>query len=153
MSTAAPSRRPSSIPAASARCARRGAAQGIKVRTGEISVIRNARLDPGWASVRRHVFGISGRAIATMIYTSGYNDVMRMYAAAQADGFDYNLAFIGSEFSRELATPFEQAYMRDLFDYGYQRALAGKAWVHRPPIGQDLPAAPPPVPEAAKGTP
>ena len=38
-----------------------------------------------------------------MIYTSGYNDVMRMYAAAQADGFDYNLAFIGSEFSRELA--------------------------------------------------
>ncbi len=126
---------------------------GKQVRSGQVSVIRNGRLDPGWASVRRRVFGITGRAISTMIYSSGYGDVVRMWTAAQQDGFDYNLAFIGSEFSRELATPFEQAYMRELFDYGYQRALDGKAWVKRPPIGKDLAMAPPAVPEAARGTP
>ena len=60
-----------------------------------------------------------------MISASGYNDVVRIYAAAQADGVDYNLAFIGSDFTREYAKPFEQAYMRALFDYGYQRALSG----------------------------
>ena len=35
----------------------------------------------------------------------------------------------------------------------YLRGLTGKAWVSRPPIGRDLPAAPPAIPEAAKGVP
>ncbi|MBX6747555.1 MAG: patatin-like phospholipase family protein, partial [Acetobacteraceae bacterium] len=58
-------------------------------------IIRNGRLDPEWASVDRRTLGITGRAITAMIAASGYNDVLRIYAAAERDGVDYNLAYIG----------------------------------------------------------
>ena len=69
-----------------------------------------------------------------MIAISGYNDVIRIYALAQRDGVDYNLAFIGSDFNQVLPSPFDPAFMRALYDYGYQRALRGYDWAKKPPI-------------------
>jgi hypothetical protein len=95
-------------------------------------VIRNGRLDPEWASVDRRTLGITGRAIAAMIAASGFNDVWRIYAAAERDGVDFNLAYIGRDFTVEYDKPFEQSYMRPLYEYGRERALRGDAWVKRP---------------------
>jgi len=46
---------------------------------------------------------------------------------------DYNLAYIGSDFKAPRDRAFDQAYMRALFDYGYQEAVAGRAWHKTPP--------------------
>ena len=43
-------------------------------------IIRNGRLDPEWANVERSFVKITGRAISTMIFYSGYNDVIRIYS-------------------------------------------------------------------------
>ncbi|MBY0335488.1 MAG: patatin-like phospholipase family protein [Acetobacteraceae bacterium] len=96
-------------------------------------IIRNARLDPEWAAVERRTMGVAGRAISTMIASSGQNDVLRMWVLAQADRMDYNLAFIGTDFEVPYERPFDQGYMRALFAYGEQRMRAGGAWVDRPP--------------------
>ena len=40
----------------------------------------------------------------------------------------------GKTLTLEYDKPFEQSYMRPLFEYGRQRALRGDAWVKRPPI-------------------
>ena len=97
-------------------------------------VIRNGRLDPEWATTERNTMGIAGRAIATMIAASGLNDVIRMYNTTQRDGIAFNLAYIGSDFTQKLPEPFDQAYMRALFDYGYQRARRGYDWAKQPPV-------------------
>lgn len=97
-------------------------------------IIRNARLDPSWASVDRRTISIASRAIATMIAASGYNDILRIYNAAARDRIDFNLAFIGPDFPGTYTTPFEQSYMRELFAYGYERARRGYDWAKRPPI-------------------
>ena len=52
----------------------------------------------------------------------------------QRDGIDYNLAFIGPDFDQVLPSAFDNAYIRALFDYGYQRALKGYDWAKRPPV-------------------
>ena len=78
--------------------------------------------------------GIAERAIDTMISASGINDVIRMYNITQHDGIDFNLAYIGRDFTEKLPAPFDQGYMRALFDYGYQRARRGYDWAKRPPI-------------------
>ena len=96
-------------------------------------VIRNARLDPDWADVERRTLGIAGRAISTMIAASGYNDVLRIYANTQRDGIGFHLAFIGSDFDRELPSPFDQPYMRALFEYGLDKARRGYPWATQPP--------------------
>lgn len=109
-------------------------ARRLPVAPARAWVIRNARLDPEWADVERRTYGIAGRAISSMIAASGYNDVLRIHAAAQRDHVDFNLAFIGADFTVEYDKPFDPAYMRPLFEYGRQRALAGDAWVKQPPV-------------------
>ncbi len=78
--------------------------------------------------------GIASRAIATMIAASGLNDVLRMYSTTQRDGIGFNLAYIGPDFTEVLPEPFDQAYMRALFDYGYQRARRGYDWSKAFPV-------------------
>ncbi|SKA31026.1 Predicted acylesterase/phospholipase RssA, contains patatin domain [Enhydrobacter aerosaccus] len=95
-------------------------------------LIRNGRLDPHWAEVRRQMLGIAGRAISTMIFASGYNDTLRIYYNALRDNVDYNLAYIGPDFTLKLPEPFDPGYMRALFDYGYSRARNGYEWSKQP---------------------
>jgi predicted acylesterase/phospholipase RssA len=121
-------------PASVGRMRRERIAKRLPVPPARAWVIRNARLDPEWSDVERRTYGIAGRAITSMIAASGYNDVLRIYAAAQRDHVDYNLSFIGSDFTVEYGKPFEQSYMRPLYDYGYARIRNGTAWVHEPPV-------------------
>jgi len=59
---------------------------------------------------------------------------MRMYNTTLHDGIPFNLAYIGPDFTEKLPAPFDQRYMRDLFDYGYQRARRGYNWAKQPPM-------------------
>ncbi|CAN5922391.1 patatin-like phospholipase family protein [soil metagenome] len=103
-------------------------------------IIRNARLDPDWAMAERQTIDVAGRAINTMLAASGQNDVMRTYFVSQRDGVDYNLAYIGADFTVEKKGEFDQAYMQALFDYGYQQAKSGREW-HKAPPGIARPTA------------
>jgi hypothetical protein len=62
------------------------------------------------------------------------NDVFRIYFVTQRDGVDYNLAYIGSDFSAPHAGDFDKAYMNALFDYAYQQARQGYKWHKAPPL-------------------
>lgn len=96
-------------------------------------VIRNARLDPDYAESERRTISIAGRAINTMLAASGQNDVLRTYFVTQRDGVDYNLAYIGADFSAPKAGEFDQSYMRALYAYGFQEGRDGRAWHKVPP--------------------
>jgi len=96
-------------------------------------LIRNARLDPEHAEIERRTLTIAGRAISTMLAASGSNDVLRVYFLTKRDGVDYNLAYIGSDFKVPRDHLFDQAYMRSLYDYGYEQAVTGRAWHKAPP--------------------
>jgi hypothetical protein len=96
-------------------------------------IIRNARLDPDYAKAERRTISIAGRAINTMLAASGHNDIMRTYFISLRDGVDYNLAYIGADFTLEKKGEFEQAYMQALFQYGYEQAKAGREWHKQPP--------------------
>jgi len=107
--------------------------RGQRVVPGVAYVIRNGRLDPEWSATERRTLTVAGRAIDTMITASGYNDVMHMYNTTLHDSVDFNLAYIRSDFTMKLPAPFDQTFMRALFDYGYQRALGGCEWSKEPP--------------------
>jgi hypothetical protein len=69
-----------------------------------------------------------------MIHSSGSNDLLRIYFVTQRDHVDYNLAYIGSDFTASEAGEFDKAYMNALFDYAYQQARHGYPWKKVPPI-------------------
>lgn len=121
-------------PSALGRQRRERIRRGVAAPVADAYIIRNARLDPEWADVERRTLGIAGRAISTLIAANGYNDVVRIYNNTQRDGIGFNLAFIGRDFTQELPSPFDQAYMRALFQHGYDRARRGFDWSSRPPV-------------------
>lgn len=96
-------------------------------------VVRNGKLDPNYAVNKRQTLSVAGRSISTMLTASGKNDVLRVYFLAKRDGVDYNLAYIGSDFTTTEAGAFEPAYMRALYDYGYRQGRDGRAWHKLPP--------------------
>jgi predicted acylesterase/phospholipase RssA len=102
-------------------------------RERRLFVIRNARLDPDWADTQRLTMDIAGRAIASLIQNQGVGDIYRIYATAERDGIDFNLAYIPSSFDVPLPAPFDQHYMRELFKFGYEMARSGYRWEKVPP--------------------
>ena len=54
------------------------------------------------------------------------------------EDIDYNLAYIGSDFSQSEAGEFDKKYMNALFDYGYQQARHGYPWRKVPPGAEFL---------------
>lgn len=113
-------------------------AQQMKAATGvardrKLYVIRNSRLDPEWAEVGRRTMNIAGRAVSSLIHTQGIGDLYRIYATAQRDGVDFNLAYIPATFDAPHKEEFDNAYMRALYDVGYSMAAEGYPWMKAPP--------------------
>lgn len=108
------------------------AAAGV-TRERTLYVIRNAKLDPDWAHVERKTMSIAGRAVASLIHSQGIGDLYRIYATAQRDGVDFNLTFIPSTFNVPHKEEFDNEYMRQLYDVGYDFAVKGLPWIKVPP--------------------
>lgn len=96
-------------------------------------VIRNAVLDPTYEPVKPKLVPIAGKSIASLIRTQGIGDMYRIYLNAQRDGLRYRLAYIPDDFNAESEEAFDLAYMRKLFDLGYEQGNTGTAWKNTPP--------------------
>ncbi|HWT09995.1 MAG TPA: patatin-like phospholipase family protein [Roseomonas sp.] len=91
-------------------------------------VVRNGRLDTEWAATNRSILGIASRSAATLLHFSAVNDITRIYLTTQRDGVNFRLAYIGPDFDAPRGEPFETAYMRALFEYGFRQGLEGNRW-------------------------
>ena len=103
-------------------------------RQRTLYIIRNARLDPEWGEVERRTLPIALRAISSLVEYQGIGDLYRIYTTTQRDGVEYNLAFIPDTFNTPHATDFDIAYMRELFNLGYQLSEVGYTWHKEPPV-------------------
>lgn len=96
-------------------------------------IIRNSKMESEWAAVDRNILSIAGRSASSMVRTQGIGDLYREYIGAQKYGFDFNLAYIPSNFDAHADEPFDQEYMRQLYRAGYEMAVNGFPWEKYPP--------------------
>ena len=108
--------------------------QKLKVKgTPQVYVIRNSFLDPDYRGVKRSVFPIATRSIDSLIRTQGLGDLYQIYALCKRDGNAFNLAYIPSDFTEESHESFDPAYMKKLYQRGYDMASKGYPWKTAPP--------------------
>ena len=98
-----------------------------------VYLIRNSRLKPDWEAVKPKLTPIALRSIVSLIRTQGIGDISRIYLDAQGDGLDFNLAYIPDNFDLKPKEAFDPAYMKQLFEIGYQLAKGGYPWQKEPP--------------------
>jgi len=108
-------------------------------RERKVYVLRNARLDPEWSSVKRQTLPITFKAIAGLLEYQGLDDLYRIFAVCQRDGTKFNLAYIPKTFTEPERTDFDRAYMQKLYDFGFEQAKTGYHWAKQPPmlVGQE----------------
>jgi predicted acylesterase/phospholipase RssA len=102
-------------------------------RDRAVYIIRNARLDPEWAQVERRTMSIAGRAISSLIHSQGLGDLYRIYLTSQRDDVDFNLAYVPASFNVPHPREFDTAFMRALYQTGYDMAAKGYPWTKTPP--------------------
>lgn len=61
------------------------------------------------------------------------NDMYRFDMSSKRANVDFNLAHTGSDFERPYTEPFNNAYMRALFENGRSRRETGNNWLKTPP--------------------
>jgi predicted acylesterase/phospholipase RssA len=98
-----------------------------------VFIIRNGKINPEWQPVEANTLSITGRSISTLIKNEGLGDLYRIYATAQRDHVDFNLAAIPADFKMKSPEPFDQDYMRALYDIGYRAGHLGYPWRKAPP--------------------
>jgi hypothetical protein len=102
-------------------------------RKRTLYVIRNGKVTPEWSAVKPRLASIAGKSISSLIKTQGIGDLYRMYANAKRDGIDFNAIWVPASFAIKEKEPFEQGYMRALFNLGYEMGKNGIPWSRLPP--------------------
>ena len=103
------------------------------VGRGRAYVIRNSQLESNWEPVDRRLFSIGERSASSMVRSQGIGDLYREYLGALKFDFDFNLAYIPSDFEAENHELFDRNYMRELYRLGYEMASEGYPWQKSPP--------------------
>ena len=102
-------------------------------RERTVYILCNARLDPEWGEVERRTLSITFKAIATLLEYHAIGDMYRIYAITKRDGTDFNLGYIPATFKIPRTKQFDPAYMRQLYQFGFEQAVAGYRWAKQPP--------------------
>jgi len=102
-------------------------------RKRTLYIIRNGKVTPEWSAVKPRLASIAGKSISSLIKTQGIGDLYRMYANARRDGIAFNAIWVPASFNMKEKEPFDQAYMRTLFNLGYEMGKGGIPWSQLPP--------------------
>src|SRR6516162_5607176 len=101
----------------------------------KVYVVMNSKLAPDFEVVKASTLQIVRRSFETSVRANTRNTLLASYQFAKSRNWDFNLASIDSDYPKSDTIGFDLAYMRQLFDYGYQRGRAG-VWQRTPAESQ-----------------
>jgi len=101
---------------------------GPYARERHVYVIRNGSVEPRWLPVERRTTQVARRALETLIYAQGINDLYRLEVAAEREGEDFNVAYIDVKFDYPHPVAFAPDFVRHLFQYSNSLAAHGYPW-------------------------
>ena len=104
----------------------------------KVYILRNAQLRPRYSAVAYNLPDIVERSVSSLIRTQGLGDLDRIFLETQRDGLDFYLTYIPDDFTEVSNEPFDQAYMRKLYELGYDQAISDQPWERHPP-GYEVP--------------
>jgi predicted acylesterase/phospholipase RssA len=102
---------------------------------GKIYIVMNTRIEPKFAVVENATLPIVGASLNTLLTQKTLGDLGSIYSYAKANDVDFNLTSIDGEgiADESGANSFNTAYMRKLYDLGYETGSRGGFWHKQPP--------------------
>lgn len=105
-----------------------------KLRTtgkGQIYVVINGRLEPDFEVTQDNTLAIVGRSFTTASRARSRAALAATYALARANNIGFNLTYVDEAAPKvPAAQGFNTAYMRALYQDGYDKGRTGQFWEH-----------------------
>jgi hypothetical protein len=102
----------------------------------------NNKVEPDFQVVPNRTVEIAGRASSTSVLTVTRSVLFGTYAFAQRNHFGFNLTYVDKDIPSPKSAGFDTAYMRSLYDYGFEKGKSRGLWMHRPPSEDRAPPRP-----------
>jgi len=99
----------------------------------QLFILINNKVEPEFQLVPIKTIDIASRASSTIVKTQTRSILYSTYAFASRNHYGFNLTYIEEDQPVSPSTGFDTAYMRRLFDYGYERARSNRLWSRSPP--------------------
>jgi hypothetical protein len=110
-------------------------ARGLRMN---IYILVNDKVERDFQLVPNSTIGIAARASASVMKTQIRSVLFETYDSARRNNFGFNLTYIARDFPSPGSSGFETSYMRSLYQYGFDKAQAGKFWAKAPPSDDPL---------------
>jgi hypothetical protein len=98
----------------------------------KVYIIMNGKLDPYFEVVKPRTLQIAIRSFETSVRANTRNTLLAVYEFSKRRNWQVNLAAIDDSVPNQTAPGFDTAYMRTLFEYGYERGKSGQLWQASP---------------------
>jgi predicted patatin/cPLA2 family phospholipase len=106
----------------------------------QLYILINNKVEREFQLVPNSTIEIAARSSSTIVKMQTRSILYSTYDFARRNKFGFNLTYIEGRIPAAASSGFDTAYMRGLFQYGYQRARSGQAWSKSPPSDDPTPA-------------
>jgi len=98
----------------------------------KVYIVMNGKLDPYFEVVKPRTLQIAIRSFETSVRANTRNTLLATYEFSKRRNWQVNLAAIEDSVANQTKPGFDTAYMRGLFEYGYERGKSGQLWQATP---------------------
>lgn len=118
----------------------------------DLYILINNKVEREFQVVPNTTIGIAARSTSTMTKLQTRSILYNTYGFARRNRYGYHLTYIEGDRPISPTSGFDTAYMRELFEYGYERGRGGGLWSTSPPVADTVTSdTPAPIRRLASG--
>lgn len=98
-----------------------------------IYILVNKKLEGNFELVSNSTIDVASRSISAITQAQTRSVILSTYDFARRNRLGFHLSYIERDYPAPETQGFDTAYMRALYQYGYDKAATGHAWTATPP--------------------
>jgi predicted patatin/cPLA2 family phospholipase len=98
-----------------------------------IYILVNKKLERTFELVPNGTIDVASRSLSSITQSQTRSVILSTYDFARRNRLGFHLSYIERDYPPSSSQGFDTAYMRALYQYGYEKAAAGRAWTTTPP--------------------
>ncbi|WOH78225.1 patatin-like phospholipase family protein [Bradyrhizobium sp. BEA-2-5] len=98
-----------------------------------IYILVNKKIERNFELVSNSTIDVASRSISAITQAQTRSVILSTYDFARRNRLGFHLSYIERDYPAPETQGFDTAYMRALYQYGYDKAAAGQAWTATPP--------------------
>ena len=99
----------------------------------DIYILVNKKIERNFELVANGTIDVASRSLSSITQSQTRSIIFSTYDFAKRNRLGFHLSYIERDYPAPASEGFDTAYMRALYQYGYEKAASGQAWTSRIP--------------------